>query len=153
MDAEVRPRRNQAFERAGQNVSTRGIGDRDGVVEVSTADALDALFPYEATTLLVNSRGQPWTEDGFRASMWTLRKQLKAAGKIGDGLTVHGLRHTCGALMKELGFDLDAIADMLGLEGAGMAAWYARDAELEKKLAGVALTPSTRVSNRVLFTP
>jgi hypothetical protein len=54
------------------------------------SDALDALFPHEATTLLVNSRDQPWTEDGFRASMWTLRKQLKAAGKIGDGLTSMG---------------------------------------------------------------
>jgi hypothetical protein len=39
------------------------------------------LFPHEATTLMVNSRGQPWTEDGFRASMWTLRKQLKAASR------------------------------------------------------------------------
>ena len=50
------------------------------------SDALDALFAHEATTLLVSSRGQPWTEDGLRASMWTLRKRLKAAGKIGDGL-------------------------------------------------------------------
>jgi integrase len=63
------------------------------------SDALDALFPHEATTLLVNSRGQPWTEDGFRASMWTLLEQVKAGGKIPDGLTVHGLRHTCGTLM------------------------------------------------------
>jgi hypothetical protein len=29
--------------------------------------------------------------------------------------------------MKELGHDLDMIADMLGQEGAGMAAWYARE--------------------------
>jgi integrase len=31
--------------------------------------------------------------------MWTLLEQVKAAGKIPDGLTVHGLRHTCGTLM------------------------------------------------------
>jgi hypothetical protein len=54
---------------------------------------------------------------------------------------------------------------MLGQEGAGMAAWYACDAELEKKLAGVVvkidehfveqkcLTPPTRVSNRVFVHP
>ena len=30
--------------------------------------------------------------------------------------------------------DLDTIADMLGQEGAGMAAWYARDADMERKL-------------------
>ena len=112
------------------------------------SDALDALLPHEATTLLVNSRGQPWTEDGFRASMWTLRKQLKAAGKIGDGLTVHGLRHTCGTLLKELGFDLDTIADMLGQEGAGMAAWYARDADVERKLTGVIEKLDEHLSNK-----
>jgi hypothetical protein len=69
------------------------------------------------------------------------------------------LRDTCGTLVKEPGFGLDAISDMLGREGAATAAWYARDAGLEKKLAGVAvkirrtlfeqkcLTPPTRVSN------
>ncbi len=112
------------------------------------SDALDALVPHEATTLLVNSRGQPWTEDGFRASMWTLRKQLKVDGKIGDGLTVHGLRHTCGTLLKELGFDLDTIADMLGQEGAGMAAWYARDADVERKLTGVVEKLDEHLSNK-----
>jgi integrase len=102
----------------------------------------------DSADALVNSRGQPWTEDGFRASMWTLRKQLKAAGKIGDSLTVHGLRHICGTLMKELGFDLDTIADMLGHVGAGMAAFYARDAELEKKLAGVVVKIDEHLSNK-----
>jgi hypothetical protein len=35
--------------------------------------------------------------------------------------------------MRELGFDKDTIADMLGQEDAGMAEWYARDADLERK--------------------
>jgi hypothetical protein len=39
--------------------------------------------------------------------------------------------------MRELGFDKDTIADMLGQETAGMAEWYARDAQLERKLTGV----------------
>jgi integrase len=112
------------------------------------SDALDALLPHGATTLLVNSRGEPWTEDGFRASMWTLRGRLKKAGLIGDGLTIHGLRHTCGTLMRELGFDKDTIADMLGQEDAGMAEWYARDAQLEKKLAGVVEKIDEHLSNK-----
>jgi integrase len=49
----------------------------------------------------------------------------------------HGLRHTCGTLMRELGFDLQTIADMLGQEEPGMAGWYSRDAELEGKLQNV----------------
>jgi integrase len=99
--------------------------------------ALDALFPHDATTLLVSSRGTPWTEDGFRTSMFKFLHRLERAGKIDDGLTVHGLRHTCGTLLRELGFDKDTIADMLGQEDAGMAEWYARDADLERKLTGV----------------
>jgi 3D (Asp-Asp-Asp) domain-containing protein len=30
--------------------------------------ALQAIFPHNATTLLVSSTGRPWTQDGFRKS-------------------------------------------------------------------------------------
>jgi integrase len=99
--------------------------------------ALDALFPHDAVTLLVNSRKVPWTENGFRSSVFKFLRRLEADGKVDAGLTVHGLRHTCGTLMRELGLDKDTIADMLGQEDAGMAEWYARDADLERKLSGV----------------
>jgi integrase len=101
------------------------------------SDALDALFPHDAVTLLVNSRGRSWTENGFRSSVFKFLGWLEAEGKVERGLTIHGLRHTCGTLLRELGFDKDTIADMLGQEDAGMAEWYARDADLERKLDGV----------------
>jgi integrase len=101
------------------------------------SDALDALFPHDATTLLVNSRGRPWTENGFRVSFFKFVGRLEEQDKVGPDLTIHGLRHTCGTPMRELGFDKDTIADMLGQEDAGMAEWYARDADLERKLTGV----------------
>jgi integrase len=101
------------------------------------SDALDALFPHGAVTLLVNSRGTSWTENGFRSSVFKFLGRLEGRGKVGAGLTIHGLRHTCGTLLRELGFDKDTIADMLGQEDAGMAEWYARDADLERKLVGV----------------
>jgi len=51
-------------------------------------DALDAT-PRVCPVILVNSEGQPWTSDGFRAS-WR-----KAQAKAGiDGLTFHDLRGT-----------------------------------------------------------
>jgi integrase len=101
------------------------------------SDALDVLFPHDAVTLLVNSRGGSWTENGFRSSVFKFLRQLEAEGKVDPGLTIHGLRHTCGTLLRELGFDKDTIADMLGQQDAGMAEWYARDADLERKLDGV----------------
>ena len=101
------------------------------------SDALDGLFPHDAVTLLVNSRGASWTENGFRSSVFKFLGRLETEGKVDAGLTIHGLRHTCGTLLRELGFDKDTIADMLGQEDAGMAEWYARDADLQRKLGGV----------------
>jgi integrase len=101
------------------------------------SDSLDALFPHDAVTLLVNSRGTSWTENGFRSSVFKFLGRLKDEGRVGPGLTIHGLRHTCGTLLREIGFDKDTIADMLGQEDPGMAEWYARDADLERKLVGV----------------
>ena len=112
------------------------------------SDALDALLPHEATTLLVHSKGAPWTTNGFQGSVFKFLRRLETAGKVGDGLTVHGLRHTCGTLLKELGFDLDTIADMLGQETAGMAAWYARDADVQKKLAKVVEAIDEQLTNK-----
>jgi integrase len=78
-----------------------------------------------------------WTENGFRSSVFKFLGKLETEGKVEPGLTIHGLRHTCGTLLRELGFDRDTIADMLGQEDAGMAEWYARDADLQRKLGGV----------------
>jgi integrase len=101
------------------------------------AAALEALFPHNATTLLVNSRKKPWTEDGFRTSFFKLVRKLERNGKIAKGLTMHGLRHTVATRMREQGFDLRTIADLLGQETEGMAGHYARQADLEQKMANV----------------
>jgi hypothetical protein len=49
-------------------------------------------------------------------SVFKFLGRLEEQGKVGPGLTIHGLRHTSGTLMHELGFDKDTIADMLGQE-------------------------------------
>ena len=86
---------------------------------------------------LAPRRGPPWKEDGFRGSFFRLIRQLEADGKIANGLTFHGLRHTAATQMRQLGFDTRTIADMLGQETEGMAAHYSREADLEPKLRGV----------------
>jgi hypothetical protein len=48
---------------------------------------------------------------------------------------------------RELGFDKDTIADLLGQSDAGMAEFYARDAALEGKLEGVINEIERRTSN------
>jgi hypothetical protein len=47
-----------------------------------------------------------------------------------------------------VGYDTATIADMLGQETAGMAGWYSRDADLERKLTGVVEKIDEHLSNK-----
>ena len=101
------------------------------------ADALAAAPKHDATTLVANSRGRPWTEAGFRASWRTLRLRLEADGLIGPGLTPYGLRHTVAVILREAGHDERTIADALGQKTIEMARHYAKGADLRRKMRGV----------------
>lgn len=99
---------------------------------------LDEAPANDALTLATNSRGEAWTESGFRASWRKLRLRLEAEGKIEHGLTIHGLRHTVATILREEGFDNQTIADALGQKTDNMARHYSRDADLSSKMAKVA---------------
>lgn len=103
----------------------------------SLKEVLDNAPECDAVTLAVNSRGQPWTEDGFRGSWRKLRLRLEAQGKVTPGLTIHGLRHTGATILREEGFDDRTIADALGQKTDSMARHCSRDADLAQKMAGV----------------
>ncbi len=91
----------------------------------------------KAITLCVSTRGLPWTESGFRASFFKKIRALIDSGLIGSGLTFHGLRHTVGKELRELGYDKRTIADMLGQKTEAMAEHYSKDADLSRKMKGV----------------
>src|SRR6516225_11839805 len=93
------------------------------------AAALQAIFPHNATTLLVSSTGRPWTQDGFRKSFFRLIQKLEAKGQVGPDLTFHGLRHFRATRLREAGFDKQTIADFRQ-ETTSMAGYYSRDADL-----------------------
>jgi integrase len=106
-------------------------------VPASLKAILDDAPPNDAPTLAVNSRGNSWTEDGFRTSWRKLRLRLEATGKVAPGLTIHGLRHTVAIILREEGFDERTIADALGQKSETMARHYSRDADLTEKMAAV----------------
>jgi len=109
-----------------------------------------ALYPYlewarrnpkrKATTLVVGARGNPFTTSGFRARFFKIIRKLKQENKIGDGLTYHGLRHTVGSKLAELGADDFTIQAVLGHKTPTMAQTYRRDANKKVRAsAGIQL--------------
>lgn len=72
------------------------------------AAELDAL-PRRTITILSNSRGKPWTSDGFQAS-W--RKTLDRAGV--EGVNFHDLRGTFVSRKYKDGWSIKRIAEVTG---------------------------------------
>ena len=93
-----------------------------------------------------NSRGQPYTANGFRTMFFRLIRGLEAAGTVRPGLTFHGLRHTAGRVLADRGADPRTIAALLGHKTLQMAAHYSEEHDRKKRaVAAVAkLRPRTK---------
>jgi integrase len=87
---------------------------------------------HDALTLCANSKGRPWTQDGFKSSLRTFLKGLEREGVIGPGLTFHGLRHTTATVLKEAGHSDDDIATWL-THSPQMARHYSQDASKRER--------------------
>ena len=108
--------------------------------------AILAKAPSHAATF--NSRGLPWTLDGFRASWCKVWVTLEKDGLIGPGLTLYGLRHTVAVILRESGCDERTIADALGQKTIEMARHYAKGADLTRKMRGVVKSFDAELAKR-----
>ena len=52
---------------------------------------------------MVNTKGATYTESGFYGAFRKIREKLFKAGKVGRGLTFHGLRHTVATKLADAG--------------------------------------------------
>lgn len=93
---------------------------------------LDAT-PKRSTIIAINSRAQAWTENGFRASFFKLIRKLRDEGRIGAGLTFHGLRHTVGKLIIDAGGETRDVQAILGHASEASSAHYSREADQRKR--------------------
>jgi integrase len=73
----------------------------------------------------------------WRASFIKAMAALKRGGKVGDGLTFHGLRHTVGTLLVEAGYDLDTVRRWLGQKTLAMAIHYSETADTSDRMSQV----------------
>lgn len=119
----------------------------DQPVSDDMAAILATIPEHEATTLVVNSRGKPWSEGGFRASWRKWKKAAEKAGHIGPGLTFHGTRHTVATTLREDGWEDRDIGLQLGQDSVAMPKHYSRRAKLENKK--VAMLESVQKANKV----
>lgn len=95
------------------------------------ADAIQARPPSNSLQLCVRSNGRPMTATGFDTLWHRLKSGLEAEGKIEPGLTIHGLRHSLGHMLKEAGLPDAKIADVLGQQTVSMARHYSESAQLD----------------------
>lgn len=100
-----------------------------------------------AVQLALNSRRQPWTESGFRASFFKRIAKLKEAGRIEPGCTFHGLRHTIGTFARNQGESNFRVAAAIGDRTTAMADIYGRDADRQSAAHMVLIDVQRSFSN------
>lgn len=81
----------------------------------------------QGTRILVNREGQAYTRDGLQTLLWNLVKRLEYLGLVKPGLCFHGLRHSLGAALYDLGLDREARKAALGHVSDAASAVYERD--------------------------
>ena len=93
------------------------------------------------TTMRLQSQrrpiGTPWTESGFNSTFIKAIAKLSRSGRVGPGLTFHGLRHTVGTLLIEAGYDIDTVRRWLGQKTLAMAIHYSETADTSERMIGV----------------
>ncbi|WP_319798272.1 tyrosine-type recombinase/integrase [Nitrobacter sp.] len=104
---------------------------RRRVTNVLAPDALLAIFDevdpdLEAVTLVSNEAGEPYTEDGLRTMINRLCRELAEEGKVKPGLNIHGLRHSLGTELYDLGVEKEARKQMMAHESDAASKVYER---------------------------
>src|SRR5262249_23667903 len=86
-----------------------------------------------AVTIVTNQAGTAYTGNGFRTLFFRLIKKLEEAGQVGPGLTFHGLRHTAGKMLADVGCDTRRIATVLGHRSEVMARHYSEEEDRRRR--------------------
>ena len=92
---------------------------------------------HDAITIAATTNGTPWTVTRFNSTFIKAIAKLTRSSKVDPGLTFHGLRHTCGTLLVEAGFDIDTVRRWLGQKTLSMAIHYSKTADTAEKMQDV----------------
>jgi integrase len=92
---------------------------------------------HDALTIAATTNGTPWSISGFNSTFVKAIAKLEKAVRVEPGLTFHGLRHTCGTLLVEAGFDIDSVRRWLGQKTLAMAIHYSATADTSHRMRGM----------------
>lgn len=95
--------------------------------------AFEKAPPHAAITVLANSKGLPWTYNGFSTVWHRWRDKQVKEGTLPSDLTLKGLRHTVATILREAGMHPREVADFLGQKNERMAQHYSRNANLAER--------------------
>ena len=91
---------------------------------------LEEIDPdMEAETLVSNEQGNPYTEDGLRTMIHKLATKLATEKKVKPGLNIHGLRHSLGKELYDLGLEREARKAVMAHESDAASKVYERDGD------------------------
>lgn len=119
---------------------------RDGLIDVSRTKTdvagqsviYEFLRPFfeddpetrKSSRIITNAAGVPFrTLNAFQTASSRFLSGLAAQGLVGEGLTLHGLRHTLGKALADGGGDLRAIQNALRHKTERMALYYSKQAD------------------------
>jgi integrase len=102
-------------------------------------DAAMAVAPKGDSTLLcLNSRGKPWTANGLSVQLDKFFEECRERGAMGPKGSLHGLRHSLAAELRQAGYDKEQRKMVLGHETDEMAEHYAASADVRGELIDMA---------------
>jgi integrase len=119
--------------RADGYVRQGKTGDVVFVPEHSALKAILDATPKIAAVVVATEAGRNYTADGFRANFRNLKTRLEGEGKVGAGLTFHGLRHTVATKLADAGADDATIASVTGHKSAAMVRRYTESRDKKKR--------------------
>jgi integrase len=83
----------------------------------------------KARTHVTNQERNPYTESGLRSMVHRLCMELAEQGKVGRGLNIHGLRHSLGKELYDLGIEREARKVFMAHESDAASKVYERDGD------------------------
>lgn len=89
----------------------------------------------ESLWLVTGVRGQPYSATGFHTMWQRFVRKLKAADKVGPHLTLHGLRHSAGTYLAEVGVSQEVIKALLGHKSFRASHIYTAQANQDRLIA------------------